>query len=78
LLRVEYGGNIHPIGDIVFNPRATDASHPDWRRTYIASGDGGAGERSTPADQPLWRTSPSVACSRSNTMNSPGHSWRIS
>lgn len=46
LLSVQYQGNIHPIGDILFNPTATDPSHPDWRNMYIASGDGGAGEQS--------------------------------
>jgi glucose/arabinose dehydrogenase len=46
LLRVRYGSNVHPLGDIVFNPLATSDS-PDWRNMYIASGDGGAGESST-------------------------------
>jgi hypothetical protein len=49
LLRVDYSLHIHPIGDIIFNPLATDASHPDWRNMYIASGDGGAGESPDPA-----------------------------
>ncbi len=44
LLRVQYSSNIHPMGDVLFNPLATDASHPDWRNMYIASGDGSAGE----------------------------------
>lgn len=44
LLRVQYVNGVHPIGDIAFNPAATDASHPDWRAMYITSGDGGAGE----------------------------------
>jgi len=54
LLRVQYSDNIHPIGDIIFNPLATSAAHPDWRNMYIASGDGAAGESSTPSirDQP--------------------------
>ena len=44
LLRVSgYSGNIHPVGDITFNPTATPGS-PDWRNMYIASGDGSAGE----------------------------------
>jgi glucose/arabinose dehydrogenase len=49
LLRVHYNDNIHPMGDIFFDPLATDASHPDWRNMYIASGDGSAGESSTPS-----------------------------
>jgi len=49
LLTVQYSDNIHPIGDILFNPLATGAAHPDWRNMYIASGDGGAGESSTPS-----------------------------
>jgi hypothetical protein len=49
LLRVHYSDNIHPMGDILFNPLATSASHPDWRNMYIASGDGSAGESSTPS-----------------------------
>ena len=44
LLRVDYVNRIHPLGDISFNPAATDPSHPDWRNMYIASGDGGSGE----------------------------------
>lgn len=47
LLQVQYSDNIHPLGDILFNPLATGASHPDWRNLYVASGDGGAGESST-------------------------------
>jgi glucose/arabinose dehydrogenase len=47
LFEVQYTGNIHPIGDIQFNPLATNSSHPDWRNMYIASGDGSAGESST-------------------------------
>ncbi len=44
LLRVDYVNRIHPLGDISFNPAASDSSHPDWRNMYIASGDGGSGE----------------------------------
>jgi autotransporter-associated beta strand protein len=46
LLRVQYVSRIHPLGDIGFNPVATDSTHPDWRNMYISSGDGGAGESS--------------------------------
>lgn len=49
LLRVHYSDNIHPMGDILFNPLATDASHPDWRNMYLASGDGSAGESLIPS-----------------------------
>ena len=45
LLRIEFNGRIHPIGDLLFNPVATNDTHPDWRRLYIAVGDGGAGEQ---------------------------------
>jgi hypothetical protein len=45
LMRVEFNDRIHPMGDLVFNPQATNAAHADWRRLYIAIGDGGAGEK---------------------------------
>jgi len=45
LLRIEFNGRIHPMGDLLFNPLATTAAHPDWRKLYIAVGDGGAGEQ---------------------------------
>jgi hypothetical protein len=45
LLRIEFNGRIHPIGDLLFNPIATNDTHPDWRHLYIAVGDGGAGEQ---------------------------------
>ena len=45
LLRIEFNGRIHPMGDLLFNPLATNETHPDWRRLYIAVGDGGAGEQ---------------------------------
>jgi autotransporter-associated beta strand protein len=44
LLRVDYVNRVHPLGDISFNPAATDPTDPDWRMMYIASGDGGSGE----------------------------------
>ncbi|MGI9176259.1 MAG: PQQ-dependent sugar dehydrogenase, partial [Pirellulales bacterium] len=44
VLRVQYSSRIHPLGDIGFNPAATDPTHPDWRAMYLSSGDGGAGE----------------------------------
>ena len=48
MLRVTYSGNIHPLGDISFNPNA----HPgdaDYDMMYISSGDGSAGESTTTA-----------------------------
>ncbi len=48
LLRVEMSGQIHPMGDLVFNPLAGPGD-PDWRVMYISIGDGGAGEQSTAA-----------------------------
>jgi hypothetical protein len=43
ILRIGFNSNIHPLGDLIFNPLA----HPgdaDYRNLYIAVGDGGAGE----------------------------------
>lgn len=45
LLRIEFNGRIHPLGDIAFNPRAISPSDPDYRKMYLAVGDGGAGEQ---------------------------------
>ncbi len=45
LLRIEFNGRIHPMGDLAFNPRAISAADPDYRKMYIAVGDGGAGEQ---------------------------------
>ncbi len=43
LLRVKLNGQIHPMGDLIFNPTARPGD-PDWRVLYIACGDGGSGE----------------------------------
>ena len=43
MLEQQYQGNVHPIGDIIFNPTATPGS-ADYRMMYISSGDGAAGE----------------------------------
>ena len=43
IMRVGFSSNIHPMGDLAFDPLA----HPgdsDYRNLYIANGDGGAGE----------------------------------
>src|ERR1051326_1108189 len=44
LMRVQYNGRIHPMGDLIFNPTARRGD-PDWRVMYISSGDGGSGEQ---------------------------------
>src|SRR5438876_3059269 len=43
ILRVGFNGNIHPMGDLLFNPLAQPGD-ADYRNLYIAVGDGGAGE----------------------------------
>ena len=50
ILRLGYTGTIHPLGDLIFNPLATDATHPDWGSLYLANGDGGAGESNSNDD----------------------------
>ncbi len=50
ILRLGYTGSIHPLGDLIFNPLATDASHPDRGVLYLANGDGGAGESNATGD----------------------------
>jgi glucose/arabinose dehydrogenase len=47
LMRIQYNDNIHPMGDIAFNPLATSPAHADWRNMYLSNGDGGAGEQSS-------------------------------
>jgi hypothetical protein len=43
LFRMSMSGQIHPMGDVLFNPNA-GPEDPDWRMMYISIGDGGAGE----------------------------------
>ncbi len=43
LMRLRMNTQIHPMGDLIFNPTA-HAGDPDWRVLYIACGDGGSGE----------------------------------
>lgn len=43
LLRAGFNDVIHPLGDLVFNPRAQPGD-ADYRNLYVVSGDGGAGE----------------------------------
>jgi glucose/arabinose dehydrogenase len=44
LMRLQYSGRIHPMGDLIFNPAARPGD-PEWRVMYIATGDGGSGEQ---------------------------------
>jgi hypothetical protein len=44
LLRIQLNTQIHPLGDIIFNP-AAHPGDPDWRVMYVGVGDGGSGER---------------------------------
>lgn len=50
ILRLGYTGTTHPLGDLIFNPLALDAAHPDWGSLYLANGDGGAGESASNDD----------------------------
>ena len=43
LMRLRMNTQIHPMGDLMFNPTER-AGDPDWRVLYIACGDGGSGE----------------------------------
>jgi hypothetical protein len=43
LLRFQMNTQIHPVGDMAFNPAARPGD-PDWRVMYIGCGDGGSGE----------------------------------
>jgi Glucose / Sorbosone dehydrogenase len=44
VMRLEYNGRIHPMGDLIFNPTARSGD-PEWRVMYISTGDGGSGEQ---------------------------------
>ena len=46
LMRLQYNGRIHPMGDLIFNPTARPGD-PEWRVMYISTGDGGSGEQRT-------------------------------
>lgn len=46
LLRVQYNGKIHPMGDLAFDPTARPGD-ADWRVLYVSTGDGGSGEQKT-------------------------------
>jgi len=43
VLRVGFNTNIHPLGDLLFNPNAAPGS-ADYGNMYVSMGDGGAGE----------------------------------
>jgi len=47
LMRLRENGQIHPMGDLIFNPN-THPGDADWRVLYIASGDSGSGENRNP------------------------------
>ena len=49
MLRTEGNSRIHPLGDLLFNPLATTAAHPDWENLYLAHGDGADGEQASDA-----------------------------
>lgn len=52
LMRVaQPSGNLHNLGDIGFNPHATDPSHPDFGLMYISGGDGGYDSEGKGSDQ---------------------------
>lgn len=51
LLRIDANSQIHPMGDIIFNPTA-GPSDPDWRMMYVSIGDAGNGENTDPAIRP--------------------------
>lgn len=44
LLRVGFSSNIHPMGDLIFNPLAQPGDW-DYGNLYVSNGDGGAGEQ---------------------------------
>ena len=46
VMRLQYNGRIHPMGDLIFNPTARPGD-PDWRVLYVSTGDGGSGEQKT-------------------------------
>jgi hypothetical protein len=54
LMRLDMVGQIHPMGDLIFNPLA-QPGHADWRVMYISVGDGGGGEN-TGMDPAVRRT----------------------
>jgi hypothetical protein len=44
IMRLQYSGRIHPMGDLTFNPTARRGD-ADWRVLYVSTGDGGNGEQ---------------------------------
>lgn len=44
ILRIQLNTQIHPTGDMVFNPAARPGT-PEWGVMYIGAGDGGSGEQ---------------------------------
>ena len=47
VLRLAHNTQIHPCGDLIFNPTAR-RGNPEWRVMYIGVGDGGSGEQTSP------------------------------
>jgi hypothetical protein len=47
ILRIQLNTQIHPTGDLIFNPTARPGD-ADWRVLYVAAGDGGSGEQKSP------------------------------
>lgn len=45
ILRIEFNGRIHPLGDLIIRPGPMIGAEPDARTLYLAVGDGGAGEQ---------------------------------
>ncbi|MEO8482569.1 MAG: PQQ-dependent sugar dehydrogenase [Acidobacteriota bacterium] len=44
ILRIQLNTQIHPTGDMVFNPSARPGA-PEWGVMYVGAGDGGSGEQ---------------------------------
>ena len=51
LLRLVYNSHIHPLGDITFHPTAQPGD-AEWGAMYLASGDGGSGEKNATRTNP--------------------------
>lgn len=52
LMRIaQPAGNLHNMGDIGFNPHATDPGHPDYGLMYLAGGDAGYDSENKGSDQ---------------------------
>ena len=63
IMRLEYTGRIHPMGDLAFNPTARP-NDVDWRVLYLATGDGGNGEQKSDVRSNPQRSVASAASTR--------------